>query len=235
MMAVASLGRRLRSMGFEGPAYQGIRGKLRFVMESTLWRQEIVFVATRESFDAAGDFPGPPVELVRVDGFDALAPFAAEIESHYYPGYLDRWRGPFSWGERAVLALLDGKVAAYNFYQSGTPRGVPPYWGRLLADDMRTLRAAVMPPFRRHGVNRMMKRKLLRTFFDGGTTRVYAECYRNNVPSARSFMTAGYAPIGELRVVEARPLRNFVRWQPVGADVRTVPSVTGAGQEQAEA
>jgi GNAT superfamily N-acetyltransferase len=213
MTAMADLGRRLRSMGFEGPAYRGVRGKLRFVLESTLWREEIVFVATRESFEAAGDAPGPTVELVAIAGFEELAPFAAQLEGHYYPGYLERWRGPFSWGERAVLALLDGEVAAYNFYQTGTAAGAPTYWGRLLADDMRTLRAAVMPPFRRRGVNRMMKRKLLRTFFESGKTRVYAECYRNNVPSARSFIAAGYKPIGELKVIEGVPLRNFVRWK----------------------
>ena len=148
---LAALRRRLQLMGFEGPAYRGVRGKLRFVLESTLWREETVFVATRESYDAVEDPTGPDLELIPIERFEDVAPFRAELEQHYYAGYTDRWRGPFQWGERAVIGRLEGKVASFNFFQLGTRAGHPTYWGRLLADDART-EELPRPNLPRHGL-----------------------------------------------------------------------------------
>lgn len=212
---VATFRRRLQLMGFEGPAYRGTRGKLRFVLESTLWREELVFVATPESFAAVSPPAEPRLELIALERYEDVEPFRAELEEHYYAGYTERWRGPFEWGERAVIGRLDGRVACYNFFQEGHERGHPTYWGRLLADDARVLRGAVLPAFRRLGLNRVMKWRLLQRFFEQGRRRVYGECYSNNLPSIRTLVGVGFVAIGKLKVLEIAPLRNFVRWEPL--------------------
>jgi len=211
----AGLLTRLRRRGFDGPFYQGVRGKLRFVAESTVVRSELFFVCTPESFAAAPRPSGPPLELHAVDRFADLAPFRAGLEAEYHPGYTDSWDAPFTWGERAVVGTVEGRVACYNWMQFGTRAGFPTYWGRMLEGEARVLRGGVLPSFRRSGLNTLMKHRLLERFFADGATRVYAECYKYNVPSVRTLLKIGFYPVALLRVMELGPSRNFVKWLPV--------------------
>jgi ribosomal protein S18 acetylase RimI-like enzyme len=206
---------RIRRRGFDGPFYRGVRGKLRFVAESTVARSEIVFVCTPESFAAAPRPTGPSLELHPVERYADLEPFRAALEAEYHPGYLDGWRAPFTWGERAVVGTVEGKVACYNWMQFGTRAGFPTYWGRMFQGEARVLRGGVAPSFRRSGLNTLMKHRLLERFFGEGATRVYAECYKYNLPSVRTLLKIGFYPVGLLRVVELGPARNFVKWLPI--------------------
>jgi len=216
---VTALRRRLHVMGFEGPAYSGLRGRTRFILESALWREEVVLVATRASFEAVGEPAGPALELIAIDRYEDLDRFRDELEERYYPGYVDAWRGPFDWGERAVIGRLDGNVASFNFFQLGSCTGHPTYWGRLLAGQARVLRGGVIPKYRHRGLNRIMKWQLLRTFFQSGTNQVFAECYSSNTPSLKALLAVGFRPIGSLTVVAAFPFKNFVRWRRVDPSV----------------
>ena len=210
-----NLAARLQRRGFDGPFYRGFRGKLRFALESTVARTEIVFIATPESFAAAPRPTGPDLELHPAECFADLEPFRAGLEAEYHPGYIDSWSAPFTWGERAVVGTVGGRVACYNWMQFGTRQGFPTYWGRMFEGEARVLRGGVVPAFRRGGLNTLMKHRLLEQFFSQGMSRVYAECYKYNVPSVRTLLKIGFYPVGLIRVLEVGPARNFVKWLPV--------------------
>lgn len=225
--------RGLRARGFDGPRYTGLRGRLRFVVESTLWRRELVFVCTPASFAAARGDDAPDLVLHDVADADGWEPFRAGLEAAWYPGIVERLREPFGWGEQAVVGTVDGRVASYNWMQRGTREGVPTYYGRMMEDDARILRGSVAPAFRRRGLNTSMKRALLRRLFASGATRVLAECYLNNVPSVRTLLRLGFRAVGVLTVVEAPPLRGFVRWER--ADVAAELARLGIGRDASDA
>lgn len=210
---------QLRRKGFVGPRYEGMRGKLRFLLESIVWRREIVFAATPESFRAVPHPGGPALEFHLARRFDDLERFRSDLDAEYYPGYIEAWRGPFTWGEQAVVGTLGSRAACFAWMQFGTAEGYSTYYGRLLEREARVLRVGVAPSFRRGGVNKRLNHHLLERLFGSGHTRVYIECYRNNLPSVRTFLRVGYLPLGELSVVSIPPLRGFVRWSPVDASV----------------
>lgn len=206
---------KVRKKGFDGPYYRGARGKLRFLLESTLWRHELVFVATPRSW---GDTPRPEGGLVLhpIRRFADFEPWRAEVEAAFYPGYLEeQWRAPFTWGEEAVVGTVDGRVACYNWMQFGTPEGFPTYYGRMFETEARILRGGVLPEFRRLGLNTLMKHRLLERYFREGATRVYAECYERNIPSVRTLLKIGFQVVGRLRVLELPGGRGYVRWSSV--------------------
>lgn len=209
------LAAKLQKKGFVGPYYAGARGKLRFLLESTVARQEIIFVATPESFSAVPAPSGPPLVLHPVGAFEDFEPFRAQVEEEFFPGYTQAWREPFTWGEEAVVGTVDGRAASYNWMQYGTPEGFPTYYGRMFAGEARILRGGVLPSFRRGGLNTLMKYRLLEGFFASGRTRVYAECYKYNLPSVRTLLRIGFRPVGVLSVIELPGLRSFVRWSPL--------------------
>lgn len=197
-----------------GPYYAGVRGKLRFLRECSLWRKEIVFVAEPEGFGRAPRPAGPALELHPVREFANLEPFRSDLDTAYYPGYVEAFRAPFSWGEEAVLGLVDGRVASFAWMQFGTPDGFPTYYGRLFPGEARILRVGVAPAFRRGGVNTRMIHRLLERLFSGGVTRVYIECFLHNLPSVRTFLRTGFRPVGVLTVLPFPPGGSFVRWGP---------------------
>ncbi|HEX6750638.1 MAG TPA: GNAT family N-acetyltransferase [Longimicrobium sp.] len=206
---------RLRGKGFTGPRYVGLAGKLRFLAESTLWRRELVFAATPAGFAAAPRPQGPPLELHRVRTFAEMERFRGGIDAAWYPGLTDTFHAPFGWGEEAVVGTIDGDVACYCWMQFGTAEGFPTYYGRMLEREARILRAGVAPAFRRAGLNKRTMHHLLERSFAEGVERVWAECYLNNLPAARTFLRIGFRAVGVLTVVEMPPLRGFVRWRPL--------------------
>jgi ribosomal protein S18 acetylase RimI-like enzyme len=205
-------------MGFEGPFYEGVRGKLRFLVESLAWRREFIFVATRESAASAPRLNSADIELVVLTSFDAVKKFGPELEEQYYPGFIDAWERPFTWGEQLVLGTVAGKVAAFAWVQRGTPEGFPTYYGRLLAKDARILRVGVLPRFRRRGLNSEMMRSVLELLLGDGVERVFAESHKYNVPSVRTFLKSGFRVLGMLTVLSIPGEGEYVRWSADGIE-----------------
>ena len=231
------LSTRIARKGFVGPRYRGLMGKARFALESTVARQELFFVNTLESFRAVEVPEDVGLTLHRIREFADFAPFTAGVEAEYYPGYVEAWRAPFTWGEQAVIGTVDGRVASYNWMQYGMPAGFPTYWGRMFAGEARFIRGGVVPSFRRGGLNTLMKYRLLERFFgEEGITRVYAECYKNNLPSVRTLLRLGFRAVALLTVLEMPPLRGFIRWSSIdrvkaefleqGVDLAAAPSAS---------
>lgn len=213
---IGRLARRLRHTGFIGPYYDGVLGRARFLAESVLARREIILAVTPVTFIEPDVASSDELQLHWITKFEDLVRFKEQFEQAYYPGFINRWKAPLTWGEQAVVGTIEGKVACYNWMQRGTPAGFPTYYGRLFDDEARVLRAGVLPTFRGRGVNRLMKRHLLNGLFADRVRRVYVECYARNVPSIRSLMGVGFSPIALITVIELPPLRRFVRWHSQG-------------------
>lgn len=210
---IYQLVRKARQKGFVGPYYKGIKGTARFIVESTVVRNEFIFAATPQSVAKVTRPPDPGLTLHMIEEYAGIEPYKEELERAYYRNYTHRWKAPFSWGERLVIGTVNGRTACFNWMQEGTSDGFPTYYGRLFAGEARVLRAGVLPEFRRCGVNACVKYLLLQNFFASGVTRVYSECYQFNIPSARTFLRTGFTPIGLITLIEAWPLRRYVRWQ----------------------
>lgn len=209
---------RLRRKGFEGPFYSGVQGKIRFLIESTVARSELIFVANPGSFAAVASPASPAIELHGVRSFAELGGFGASLEAEYYPGYLEALRAPFTWGEEAVVATMEGTPAGIAWLQFGTVDGFPSYYGRMFKGEARVLRVGVVPSFRRRGINTAMLHGVLAQLFAAGTVRVYIECYKYNLPSVRTFLRVGFRLAGVITVLELPGTKGFVRW----ANVRPV-------------
>lgn len=211
-MPLARLLARIRTVGFEGPFYEGISGKLRFVLEAVAWRREFVFLGTRDSLASAVPPVASELELLVVDSFDGVKRFEAELDGQYYPGFLQTWRRPFTWGEQLVVGILGGRIAAFAWVQRGTTEGFPTYYGRLLDRDARILRVGVAPSFRRRGLNSRMMYSVLERLLESGCVRVFAESHKYNLPSVRTFLKAGFRVVGVLTVLRVPGRGEVVRW-----------------------
>ncbi len=205
-------GQRVSRKGFAGPFHRGVRGKLRFAFESLVYRRERVFVLHPGEFRAAPTPYIPGFRVERISSPETLEPYREALEAAWYPGLLESWRGPWSWGERLYLGLLEGAPVSYNWLQQGTPEGFGTYWGRFFEGEYRILRGAVAPSWRGQGGNTAMKHAILSELFARGATRVYAECYAHNVPSVRTLRALGFREVGQLTVVELPGVRGFIRW-----------------------
>ena len=213
-MQLRALLKRIKGAGFEGPFYRGIRGKARFIFETLAWRTEFIFVGTEESLVSARVSQQLALSLRPITSFSALEHFRAELESEYYPGFVDKWRAPFTWGEQVVLGTIENRVAGFAWVQLGTAEGFPTYYRRLYTGEARILRVGVVPTFRRRGVNTTMMRELLRSLLMQGVERVFAESHKFNVPSVRTFLNAGFRPMGAIKVVSLPGRSERVRWLP---------------------
>src|SRR2546423_3437346 len=209
-MRLGRLFARIQSVGFEGPFYQGVSGKLRFLFETVGSRREFVFLGTRDSFASAR--PELPLELTIVGSFDGLEMLRSQLDAEYYPGFLDTWRKPFSWGEQVALGSVAGQLAAFAWVQHGNSEGFPTYYNRLFENDARILRVGVLPTFRRRGLNSRMMYTLLERLLAEGFVRVFAESHKYNVPSVRTFLKVGFRAVALLTVVSIPGTGELVRW-----------------------
>jgi GNAT superfamily N-acetyltransferase len=215
---------RLAHRGFEGPLYTGFRGKARFLFESVVGRTDLVFVATTKTVTNLVVPNAIGLQLQTAANFTDLKKFREALDAEYYFGYVERWRAPFTWGERAAVGTVDGSLASFAWIQDGTSGGFPTYYGRLLEREARILRLGVLPSFRRRGLSALTLSLILESLFASGVERVYIECHRYNLPSVRSFLRSGFRPIGAISVVEIPGVRGFVRWKslpPIAAELRT--------------
>ena len=188
-----------RNRGFVGPRYEGPVGRLRFLWHRLVVRTDVVLVAERGEVRPPAP-PRPELALQWAESWDAFAPWAAELDSAYHPGYAKKWREIFDWGERVALVLSGGRLAGFGWIQTGTPDGVACSYGRVFAGEFRVLRVGVLPDFRRQGINTWFYARLLEELFSRGATRVYVDCDEDNAPSLRAQIAAGFRPIGALRV-----------------------------------
>lgn len=210
---LARLLARARTFGFEGATYSGVIGKLRFIAETVLWHEEIVFVATAYETAASTPARDSQIEFVAVANHAELARFAADFDAGYFPGCTAAWKAPFTWGERAMVGVSDGKGIAIAWVQCGTPAGFPTYYGPLLEGEARVLRVGVVPASRRRGVNTQLLQATVRWLITEGAVRVFIDCHAHNLPSIRSFLRVGFLPIAMIKVFELPWLRGFVRWK----------------------
>jgi GNAT superfamily N-acetyltransferase len=224
-MTLASMLARFQKMGFEGPFYSGLVGKARFIFESIAWRTEFVFIGTRESFAAARPLPGPDLEIATITAFHDLEPFRTELEAEYYPGYLDTWRRPFTWGEQVMIGVIANRIAGFAWVQRGHAGGSPTYYGCLFENEARVLRVGVVPSFRRQGVNSKMMRGILEQLLQDGFDRVFAESHKYNLPSVRTFLKVGFRTLSAITVVNIPREGEFIRWcdpADTGSHLRTL-------------
>lgn len=204
---------RAQRRGFVGPHYSGLLGKFRFLGESVLYRNEFILTATPRSTTEEVEPAAPELVLHAINSAEELEPYTTEFDAAYHPGYTRSWPRRFEWGERAFVGTVNGKLACYNWLQEGTRGGYSTYYGRLFEHEARVLRAAVLPEFRGLGLNRVMKRAILRSLYDAEIERVYVEVYQHNVPSLKSLLRVGFQPMGMIAVIEAWPLKEFIRWR----------------------
>jgi RimJ/RimL family protein N-acetyltransferase len=223
-----SIGARLRTVGFQGPFYQGFWGKMRFVFESLVYRHEFVFTATRESLAQARKVDVGDLRIVPADSFAALETFSEPFNREYHPGFSKTWEYPFGWGETARVALLHGRPVGISWIQRGTREGYPTYYGRLEAADARILRVGVVPSARRQGVNTRMLQLILDELIAEGRERVFIECYARNVPSVRTFLRIGFRPVGLLRVLSPPGIRQIIRWESAAMMASTLQRIEAA-------
>jgi RimJ/RimL family protein N-acetyltransferase len=202
---------RFARRGFVGPRYEGIVGRLRFLLQELVAHVEVVLIAEPDARTSV-EPSDVDMDLIFLQTWDQFAAYEPEIAAAYYPGYADRWKDAFESGEQLILACVNGRVAGFGWLQTGTPEGVPCHYTRVLPDEYRILRVGVLPAFRRRGVNTSFYMLLLRVLAQRGARRVYIDCNKDNVPSLKAQMRAGFRPIGEIRV----PGRLFpgaaVRW-----------------------
>lgn len=211
-MQLAKLLARFQRAGFAGPFYRGFRGKARFLFESLAWRTEFVFLATRKSFAKVPRPKPAKFALTHVASFAELEKYRSQLDIEYYPGYLDGWRRPFTWGEQAAIGTMDGRIAAFAWTQRGTPDGYPTYYGRLFEADARILRVGVVPTFRGQGLNSSMMHQLLGHLIEEGFQRVFAESHKYNLPSVRTFLRVGFRIVGAITVLTLPGEKHFVSW-----------------------
>lgn len=204
---------RWRRRGFTGPRYSGVGGRLRFLYQHFVGRTDIVLVARSEDVRPRIEKPqGLTVRLIT--RWEDFSPFAAAIDAEYHAGYAGAWQRNFGWGEQLALALLDDQVAGFGWVQFGAPEGRPCDYALLWEQDRRVLRVGVLPSQRGRGVNTRFYALLLDQLFAAGAVRILIDCARDNIPSLRAQIKAGFRPIASLRV-RSDLLGGGVAWGPL--------------------
>jgi ribosomal protein S18 acetylase RimI-like enzyme len=184
---------------------------VRQAYQALFTRREVILIAERDDASApTGD--DVPLTLRIVRSHPELEPWAAVVDAAYHPGYAEAWRAPLEWGEQLVLATVGEEVLGFGWLQVGTKDGLGCYYGKTFLDEYRVLRVGVLPAFRRRGVNRSFYRHLLRDLFSRGARRVYVDCARDNIPSLKAQLAAGFRPVAEIEVRGPILGENFVRW-----------------------
>jgi ribosomal protein S18 acetylase RimI-like enzyme len=208
---------RWRRRGFVGPRYAGWLGKLRLLLQHTLYRTDVVLVA-EPSDPLLSVAAGERLALRRIQTWNAFTPFASELDAGFHPGYGKAWQAVFGWGETLVVALQGERLAGFGWLQTGTRDGVPCPYGRVFEGEYRILRVGVLPAFRRQAINTRFYAQLLEELFAAGAKRVYIDCTKDNLPSLRAQIRAGFRPVGELRVAGVLLGGSASWWQPLTLD-----------------
>lgn len=213
MAFLSTLLRKVRVSGFVGPRFAGFRGKLRLLYQDLVIRTDVVLTATPESSSQTFREVDLSVNLQLYKSYAEFEPHASDLDVAYYRGYAAAWKQIFNWGEILALALKNGQVVGFGWIQQGSPEGRIFHYGHLFRGEYRILRVGVLPNYRRRGINSAFYSLLLRHLFDMGASRVYIDCNKDNIPSLKAQIRAGFRPIGEIRVLGPLLGRDFIRWQ----------------------
>lgn len=203
---------RIRSIGFVGPHYQGLFGKLRFVWERLILASEVLFVVDAKSVPV-DKAPRVDFDVHWLQSAEDLESYIGSINAAYYPGYADRMRLQFSWGEQLMLAVVERDLAGFIWLQAGSERPTMTYFGPLLNGEGRLLRAAVLPAFRGQGIYTALLTKVLNVLLDGEFRTVYIDCSLHNVAAYRAHLATGFRPLALARVMRCLGRKPFVSWR----------------------
>ena len=212
MEKIKKIVQKLGVFGFSGPKYSGLAGKIRLVLQELFFHKEIILVAVPESFVVNNDKMNPDVSIKVISSYQDCKDYIRAFEAAYYVRYTDAWPRHFEAGEKLVLAFDGNKVAGFVWLQQGTTvKGT--YYIRLLKDECRTYREGVFPEFRGKKIYSTMKSLILENLFQNGATRVYVDVFKDNIPSLKAQLNAGFKEFGEISVVNIPfSFRKFIRW-----------------------
>jgi GNAT superfamily N-acetyltransferase len=206
--------RSLRVRGFVGPRYRGLAGGFRFLMQALVYRTEVVLqVARWDPIPQAVD--AETMEIRWVTRFAELAPYHKELEGAYYPGFVDAWRAPFSWGERVALGLVSGRVVAFVWAQPGSAAGAICWFGPVLDRECRVSRMGVLPSARGRAYLTRFLALLLPELLAEGYDRVYSEVVLDNEPSLKAHLRTGFRAIGLVGVAGRLLGGRAIVWKAV--------------------
>ena len=208
----SKLSKIYKSKGFVGSHYTGLVGKLRFIWESLVYHTEIVMVATPESLRELPVDARTSIMIRLYENYDDLQPYAYSFDSEYYPGFTKKWRAPFSWGETLAIGFVDNLPAVYSWIQWGHADGQMTYYGPILSEQARLIRAGVLPSFRRKKIYTIFNHILLELLFQRGIKQVYMDCSVANIAACKAQNNAGFLPVGKISVYFASAKHPFIRW-----------------------
>ena len=208
----------LRNRGFVGPRYEGLTGKLRFLFQALVYRTEVVLQVARWD-----DLPPAAAETeLTVEWhthFEDVERYREQLDAAYYPGFLDGWRAPFSWGERVALGMAAGKVVAFVWAQAGRAQGVIAWFGPVLDRECRVSRMGVLPGLRGRAYLARFLALLLPQLFREGYDRIYSEVALDNEPSMKAHLRTGFRAIGVVGVAGRLLGGRAVVWKQVSPEV----------------
>ena len=212
--------RSLQVRGLVGPRYRGLPGKLRLAFQELVYRTDVILQLTSQGFEA----PPSPAGMTQrwVDRFESLEPFRKDLDAAYYPGYLETWRAPFSWGERVALGLVEGRVVASVWAQDGSDQGPVGWYGTILDGECRLSRMGVPPWARGHAYLTGLLGLLIPGLFAVGAERLYSEVTLENEPSLKTHVRLGFRPIALVGVAGRLLGGRATVWKSVPAPVLTM-------------
>lgn len=213
------LPRRLRGRGFVGPRYDGLRGRLRFIAQVLLYRTEVVLQASRSDPPFARPGQGD-MKALWLTRYEELQSYREQIEREYHEGFLDSWRGPFEWGERVALALVDERVVAFVWAQPGSADGGVCRYGPVLEHECRLLRMGVVPALRGNNYLARFLAVLLPQLYAQGYDHLYSEVGVDNEPSLKAHLRVGFRPIGLVGVTGRLLGGRAVVWKAISRDAQ---------------
>ena len=183
-------------------------------------RTDVLLVATPDTVAQATSELNPAVSLRLVENSADFARFVSEFDAGYYPGYTASWQAIWGWGETLALALVNDRVAGFGWLQTGVPGGFGCPYACLFPGEFRVVRVGVLPSYRGRGVNTTFYHLLLRHLFSQRVSRVYIDCAKDNLPSLKAQLRAGFQPIGEMTVLGPMLGGHFIRlkWKRVAPD-----------------
>ena len=200
----------LLKRGFVGPRYEGICGRLRFLVHELVIRTDVVLAA--RATDVADTATDPLLTIEEVTEVGGILKIAAAIDEAYGSGYSQRWMAPLGWGERLILMRRASVLVGFGWITQGCAAGTRYYAGWLRDGEYRVSRVGVLPAYRRRGYNTAFYALVLRHLFSQEATLVTVECAIDNLPSLAAIQRAGFRTVGRLRVL-GRTLGGYVKWK----------------------
>jgi RimJ/RimL family protein N-acetyltransferase len=150
-------------------------------------------------------------ELRMLETFDAATPYLPAVSNAYGRDIHSEWQRYYEWGQTCALLLVGNEPAAFGWLQSGD-QGAKCYYIQLHPGEFRAVRGAVLPEFRGQGLHAIRHQLMLEFLFARGASRVYLDCFEDNIASWKGHKRAGYRRFGRIRVFCPLGITEYVRW-----------------------